>query len=92
MAGDIERSTLRLKYPFNSIPHCSLNQNLKFVNCFISFDKICDIHFQGLKMMIASITIITSTIPATIDTNNTTTEKDGPHVLCSSVKEIKPHL
>jgi hypothetical protein len=42
--------------------------------------------------MIASITIITPTIPATIDTNNTTTEKDGPDVLCSSVKEIKPHL
>jgi len=42
-------------------------------------------------MMIVSITKTTSTIPATIDTNNTTTGKDGPDVLRSSVKEIKPH-
>jgi len=42
--------------------------------------------------MSVSITKTTYTIPVTIDINNTTTGKDCPDVLCSSVKEIKSHL
>jgi hypothetical protein len=40
--------------------------------------------------MIVGIT--KTTIPATIDVNNTTLGKDGPDVLGSSVKEIKSYL
>ena len=41
-------------------------------------------------MMIVGIT--KTTIPATIDVNNTMLGKDVPDVLCSSVKEIKSYL
>ena len=39
-----------------------------------------------------NVGITKTTIPATIDVNNTTLGKDGPDVLGSSVKEIKSYL
>ena len=47
--GKVGVLILDLNILFNSIHHSSLNNNLKFVNCFISFDAICDIHLNTYK-------------------------------------------